>query len=326
METVTAVNDRILALALMAAVAGCSISRTPGTTMPTTPRRPVTDEYHGVRVVDDYRWLEHGDDPEVRRWTEQQNRFTSATLDTIAARPQILQRLQAISRSTSATYSGLAYRDGALFALKALPPARHPYLVRMTGPDDLTSERVVVDPNTLDSSGSTTIDFYVPSPDGRLVALSLSRSGTENGTLHVYETATGRALNDTIAHINDATAAGSVAWNEAATGLYYTRYPRRGERPPDDAQISGYHSSPDRPGEARRHNRKRWTALRPRRESLTRTCSRFSAPRCSACTAGRRKRRSISWRSWGSRSSRRGCDIGSFVTQIFAETPGCESA
>jgi len=216
-ETVTAVNDRILALALMAAVAGCSISRTPGTTMPTTPRRPVTDEYHGVRVVDDYRWLEHGDDPEVRRWTEQQNRFTSATLDTIAARPQILQRLQAISRSTSATYSGLAYRDGALFALKALPPARHPYLVRMTGPDDLTSERVVVDPNTLDSSGSTTIDFYVPSPDGRLVALSLSRSGTENGTLHVYETATGRALNDTIAHINDATAAGSVAWNEAAT-------------------------------------------------------------------------------------------------------------
>jgi prolyl oligopeptidase len=202
--------------------------------MPATPRHPVTDEYHGVRVVDDYRWLENGDDPEVRQWSEQQNRYTRATLDTIASRPRILERLREISRSASATYSALQSRGGALFALKAQPPAQRPYLVQMASPDDLHSERVVVDPNALDHSGTTAIDFYVPSLDGRLVAVSLSRSGTEEGTIHVYESATGRSLDDTIAHVNDATAAGSVAWNAAATGFYYTRYPRDGERPAAD--------------------------------------------------------------------------------------------
>ena len=150
-------------------------------------------------------------------------------------RPRILERLREISRSTSATYSALQYRGGALFALKAQPPAQRPYLVMMAPPDDLRSERVVVDPNALDRSGQTAIDFYVPSLDGRLVAVSLSRNGTEEGTIHVYESATGgRSLDPTIAHVNDATAAGSVAWNAAATGFYYTRYPRDGERPTAD--------------------------------------------------------------------------------------------
>ena len=227
-------NHRILAFALAVGVVGCSTQRSASTAVPATPRRPVTDEYHGVRVVDDYRWLENGDDPEVRQWSEQQNRYTRATLDTIGARPRILERLREISRSTSATYSALEYRGGALFALKAQPPAQRPYLVMMAPPDDLRSERIVVDPNALDHGGTTAIDFYVPSLDGRLVAVSLSRNGTEEGTIHVYESATGRSLDDTIAHVNDATAAGSLAWNAAATGFYYTRYPRDGERPTAD--------------------------------------------------------------------------------------------
>jgi hypothetical protein len=36
---------------------------------PRAARRPVKDTYHGVTVVDPYRWLENGADPEVRAWT-----------------------------------------------------------------------------------------------------------------------------------------------------------------------------------------------------------------------------------------------------------------
>jgi protease II len=53
---------------------------------PATPRKPVTDEYHGVKVVDDYRWLENAGDSAVRQWTEAQNRHTRALLALLVQR------------------------------------------------------------------------------------------------------------------------------------------------------------------------------------------------------------------------------------------------
>ena len=47
---------------------------------PPSEKKPVTDEYHGEKIVDDYRWLEDGDSPAVRAWTDAQNKFTRAHL------------------------------------------------------------------------------------------------------------------------------------------------------------------------------------------------------------------------------------------------------
>src|ERR1044072_6217080 len=44
-------------------------------------RRPVTDVYHGVKVVDDYRWLEDWNDPAVRAWSEGQKAHARYVLD-----------------------------------------------------------------------------------------------------------------------------------------------------------------------------------------------------------------------------------------------------
>ena len=72
----------------------------------------------------------------------------------------------------------------------------------MSSADDPGSEKVIVDPNQLDPKGTTAIDFYVPSLDGRLVAVSLSEGGSEEGTVHVYEAATGKELPDVIPRVN----------------------------------------------------------------------------------------------------------------------------
>jgi len=107
-------------------------------------------------------------------------------------------------------------------------------LVTLTSADDLKSEKVLVDPNKMDAKGTTAIDWFEPSLDGTKVAVSLSKGGSEDGTLHFFDTAAGKELGDTIAHVQYPTAGGSAAWNADGSGVYYTRFPRKGERSDED--------------------------------------------------------------------------------------------
>ncbi len=204
---------------------------------PATPKKPVVDVLHGYRIVDDYRWLEDWSDPAVKEWSEAQNAYARAILDGEPSRQAIQERVSELLTDTSPTYFRLQVNRGVVFALKAQPPNQQPVLVALTSVDDLASEKVVLDPNQLDPSGATTIDFYVPSLDGALVAVSLSAGGTEVGAVHVVETATGAQLADVIPRVNGGTAGGGVAWTADGTGFFYTRYPAPGERPPADLEF-----------------------------------------------------------------------------------------
>jgi prolyl oligopeptidase len=200
---------------------------------PATPKKAVTDEHHGVKVLDEYRWLEDSADPAVRRWIDEQNKFSRSLLEKIPARTAIATRLKDLYGDRPAIYYSF-YQRRMFFALKSQPGKNQPLLVMLKSPDDLASEQIILDPNVLNPKGTTAIDFYVPSLDGRFVAVSLSENGSEDGSAHVYETATGRKLPDVIPRVQYPTALGSLEWNKDASGFYYTRYPRGDERPPED--------------------------------------------------------------------------------------------
>jgi prolyl oligopeptidase len=200
--------------------------------VPVTPKRVVTDDYHGIKVADEYQWLEDASDPAVQTWMKAQNDLARGLLDDIPGLPALREKLKALYLAESPMVYQLIYRGKKVFALKNQPPKQQRLLVMFSA--DLTDETVILDPNDLDPSGGTSIDWFVPSVDGKYVAVSLSLGGSEQGTAFVYEAATGKRLSDEIPRVQYPTGGGSITWNRDSSGFYYTRYPHVGERDPQD--------------------------------------------------------------------------------------------
>jgi prolyl oligopeptidase len=190
---------------------------------PLARRDDVADVFHGERVADPYRWLEQGDSPETQAWTAAQNALTESYLAGIAARPRIRERLEELLAIGSLSVPTPArgryfyqYRDGR---------QNQPILYVREGADG--ADRVLLDPNRLNAEGTTALDWYHPSEDGRLLAYGLSDDGSEQSVLRILDVRSGETLSDRIPH----TRAADVAWLPDGSAFYYTRYPAPGEVP-----------------------------------------------------------------------------------------------
>ncbi len=210
---------------------GCGGNRIPP--FPPTEKHPVTDEYYGMKIVDNYRWLDDLSRPEVRKWNDAQNAYTREMLDKFPSWEPLYERIKGLLADTSATYSSLTFR-GKLFAMKRQPPKNQPFLVVLESYMGTASDRVIVDPNEINPKGTTSIDWYVPSRDGKLVVLSLSENGSEDGSGVIFDVETGKKLEDVVPRVQYPTGGGDVEWNANNTGFYYTRYPQGNERPEED--------------------------------------------------------------------------------------------
>ncbi len=203
-------------------------------TLPETQVKMVLDTLHGVEVRDPYRWLENWEDPEVQEWSTEQNALARNYLDNLPAIDDIRMDVTKILSNQSISYKHLTAAAGKIFSVKYQPPLDQPLLVVLKSADTPETEHVILDLNKFDEKGRTAIDWYVPSPDGELVAVSLSKDGSEKGDLHLFEVQSGKRVDVVIAGVNNGTGGGDVAWLPDASGFYYTRYPRPGERPKDE--------------------------------------------------------------------------------------------
>ena len=63
------------------------------------------------------------------------------------ARPAIKQQIKQALSASSASYYGLRFRGGTLFAMKYQPPQQQPMLVALASADDPGSAKIIFDPN-----------------------------------------------------------------------------------------------------------------------------------------------------------------------------------
>jgi prolyl oligopeptidase len=90
--------------------------------------------------------------------------------------------------------------------------------------------RTIVDPHRLTDDRTAALDWFHPSPDGKLVAYGVSSGGDERSTLYVHNVETDEPLTDQIPN----TRAASVAWLPDNSTFAYTRYPEPTSVPEED--------------------------------------------------------------------------------------------
>jgi prolyl oligopeptidase len=209
------------AMIMTAASADAAVPGSP----PPTATGPTVDTIQGTRVADPYRWLENTQTPAVQAWSDQQNAYTRGYLEGLPVHAEVKARLEALIKATSPSYAGLQVRGSRAFAEYKDPKYQQPMLVMLNASLDPQSRRTVIDSNAIDPAGLTAIDWYVASPDGAKVAASLSKNGSEDGTLHVFDTTTGKEIETPIPRVQYPSAGGSMAWSADGQGFWYTRYP-----------------------------------------------------------------------------------------------------
>jgi prolyl oligopeptidase len=196
-----------------------------------TRKMDLVESVHGMPVADPYRWLEDGESPEVRAWTERENYTTRQILDAIPGREklkaeatELLQVGQVGAPTVRTTRSGVQ----RYFHTKREGAQNQPTLYVRDGLSG--KDRVFIDVSSLSEDGTTSLDWWFPSREGDLVAWGRSESGSEESTLYVRDVATGKELPDRIEHTRYA----SLAWMPDGKSFYYSRHPEPGAVPPGD--------------------------------------------------------------------------------------------
>ena len=212
-----------LVLLAVAVYAGNDAKDSSTASPPKAEKRPLEETLHGVKIVDNYRWLEDGTSPETQKWVAEEMAYTRGVLDPLPGRDAIHKRLTellSIGSLTQPQMGGKYY-----FYTRREGMQNQPVLYVREGVDG--KDRVLVDANQLAADGTIALDWYQASKNGKYLAYGTSPSGSEMSTLHIIETKTGTALPDTI----ERTRACSIAWMLDNSGFYYTRYPKKGDVP-----------------------------------------------------------------------------------------------
>jgi prolyl oligopeptidase len=181
---------------------------------PSARRQDIVAEIGGQPVADPYRWLEEPGSDETRDWLAAQDALWDGQAAALPAARQLATR---IGELTGAGAVGTPWwRGGRRFFTRRLPGQEHSVL--LTGAPG-ASDRALIDPMAIDSSGTTTLDGWQPDHDGRLLAYLLSEGGSEEAVLRVMDVATGQDVDGPI----DRCRYSQVAWLPGGKAFYYVR-------------------------------------------------------------------------------------------------------
>jgi len=200
---------------------------------PVAPVQTVVDTYFGQKVEDPYRYMENQKDPAVVAWMKAQADYTRTVLDSMPGRKAFAAQMQTYMNAAEYTISDVQLAGKFTFYRKRKQGQNLAALYVREGTDP--RERLLFDPNKFDTGDHhISLDQYSPSWDGKYVLIGSSPGGSEDQTAHVYETATGRELPDSLERY-----LGGVFSLDGETVYYLQRQKLAPGAPPTDKYKKG---------------------------------------------------------------------------------------
>jgi prolyl oligopeptidase len=204
------------ALILCLLAAGVTQQMIKSNNYPLARKSDQIDDYHGVKVADPYRWLEDLDSEETRNWVEAENKLSFGYLASVSVRNPLKDRL---TKLWNYEKYGIPFREGnRYFYTRNSGLQNQSVLYTVTA---LNAEpQMVLDPNTLSPDGTVAVSGLQVSPDGKLLAYSLSASGSDWQEWKVRDVVNGKDLSDDLKWVKFS----GVSWTRDGKGFFYCRY------------------------------------------------------------------------------------------------------
>lgn len=204
-------------------------SESPPLHYPPSPIQEVRDFYHGIEVIDPYRWLEDGSSAETGAWVNAQDLLAREVLSGSPLRAALHREFSLLARRDLVPFwpvlppRKLATRGTTrYFQLRRSPRAQQPALYYRDGARG--RRRLVVNPESEGPGRTTSLLQASPSWDGSMVNFGLSQDGSDRTALRV-RTINSHRDSDRISGVRYAT----VAWLHDGSGFYYSNWPEPGE-------------------------------------------------------------------------------------------------
>lgn len=210
-------------LAVCTSVLAQEIHGRDGITLPPPPvaqKVPVTDDYFGTKITDDYRWLENAKSPETRAFIDAENAYTARYMHQAHMRPAVvddLDELEHVSR-----WSLPVERNGNYFFLKRLAGEDQASIYMRHGWTG--KDQRLIDPAVLSRDPNSSVTLAAISRDASLLAYGVRHGGADETILHFFNIQTGKTLEDEL----PAGLYRSVNFTPDGKGIFYSRQTRQG--------------------------------------------------------------------------------------------------
>jgi prolyl oligopeptidase len=186
---------------------------------PETKIKPVENTYHGIKIIDNYQWLENIRSDEVKNWVKQQNKISKKYLNKLVLSSESKRWMDKLSyhKMDYDNFKDINDNDKLYFSIMYPNIDSTPSIYYAKGIN--SSFERLIDPNSISTKDQIVFTDLTPSKNGRFLAYQYSRNGSDWKEIKIVQIKKRHYFKEVLRH----TISSEIYW--LGQGFFYKKYP-----------------------------------------------------------------------------------------------------